>query len=102
MTGSAGATRVVHMHREKFDVYIGRPGPFGNPFHLTESRSRTEAIELYKGWVLAQPDLVRRIRKELKGKTLGCFCKPLACHGDILVEIAEGRLHPPQYKGKRK
>jgi hypothetical protein len=26
---------------------------------------------------------------ELKGKTLGCFCKPLACHGDVLAYIAD-------------
>lgn len=25
-------TRVVNRRRERFDVYIGRPGPFGNPF----------------------------------------------------------------------
>lgn len=23
----------------------------------------------------------------LKGKTLGCWCKPEACHGDVLVEL---------------
>ena len=27
---------------------------------------------------------------ELKGKTLGCFCKPKRCHGDILVELVSG------------
>jgi hypothetical protein len=25
----------------------------------------------------------------LKGKTLVCFCKPAACHGDILAEATE-------------
>jgi hypothetical protein len=25
----------------------------------------------------------------LKGKILVCFCKPLACHGDVLAEIAD-------------
>ena len=31
---------------------------------------------------------------ELKGKTLGCFCKPKSCHGDILVELVNelGRM----------
>lgn len=24
---------------------------------------------------------------ELKGKTLGCWCKPGKCHGDILLEL---------------
>jgi hypothetical protein len=26
---------------------------------------------------------------ELEGKTLGCFCKPLACHGDVLKDLVE-------------
>lgn len=24
---------------------------------------------------------------KLNGKTLGCWCKPDACHGDILIEL---------------
>jgi hypothetical protein len=24
---------------------------------------------------------------ELEGKTLGCFCKPKPCHGDVLLEL---------------
>jgi hypothetical protein len=87
------ATRVVNIRsKEKYDVYIGRPSVYGNPFAITEGRDRAAAIELYKTWVRAQPDLMKKIRKNLKGKTLGCFCKPEACHGDVLVEIAEGRL----------
>ena len=27
----------------------------------------------------------------LKGKTLACWCKPKPCHGDILLELAEGK-----------
>lgn len=96
------ATRVVNIRREKYDVYIGRPGPFGNPFHLTEARDRATAIDLFKGWVRAQPELMRRIRRELKGKTLGCYCKPNACHGDILVEIAEGRLGAVEHSKRRR
>ena len=26
---------------------------------------------------------------ELEGKVLGCWCKPLGCHGDVLVEVLE-------------
>jgi hypothetical protein len=52
--------------------------------------SREESIREYKGWLLAQPELVEKARKELKGKVLGCWCKPELCHGDVLVEIVEG------------
>ena len=26
---------------------------------------------------------------ELRGKILGCWCKPKPCHGDILVKLVE-------------
>jgi hypothetical protein len=28
---------------------------------------------------------------ELKDKRLGCYCKPLACHGDVYVELLNAR-----------
>ena len=31
------------------------------------------------------PEYRRRI-EGLRGKTLMCFCKPLACHGDVIAE----------------
>src|SRR5271167_4950646 len=79
---------VVHVNRGSFDVYIGRPSSWGNPFsHLPNSAAefrvgtRTEAIEAYEKWLLEQPDLVERVKRELRSKILGFWCKPLACHG---------------------
>jgi hypothetical protein len=37
-----------------------------------------------------KPDLVARAREEFRGKVLGCWCKPEACHGDVLIELIEG------------
>ena len=51
--------------------------------------SRDEAIESYRDWLLNQPQLLNDLH-ELKGKTLGCFCKPKISHGDILVELVNG------------
>ena len=48
--------------------------------------SRDEAIESYREWIVKQPQLLRDLH-ELKGKTLGCWCKPKTCHGDVLVEL---------------
>ena len=83
-------TRVVHCEKEDYDVYIGRPSMWGNPFKVGEtSRSRAMAIKLYRDWVLysdeAEP--LRNNLHTLKGKTLGCWCKPKQCHGDVLVEL---------------
>jgi hypothetical protein len=81
---------------ERYDVYIGRPSKWGNQFtHLTHLGgplvivdSREEAIFRFKEWILEQPELIEAVKKELRGKILGCHCKPLECHGDVLLEIA--------------
>ena len=79
---------VVHCKRDEYDVYIGRPGPWGNPFSIGTDGTREEVVEKYAEWLLSQPDLVEKARRELNGKVLGCWCAPKLCHGDILVEIA--------------
>ncbi len=36
-------------------------------------------------------DLAAAARRELRGKNLACWCKAgQSCHGDILLEIANG------------
>jgi hypothetical protein len=86
-------TTVVNIHKTKeYDVYIGRAGKdqdgtWGNPF---SKGTREENIAAYRVWIREQPHLLDRLC-ELKGKTLGCFCKQpnreVACHGDVLVEL---------------
>lgn len=36
-----------------------------------------------------QAPLVERAKRELRGKILGCWCKPLDCHGDVLILVAD-------------
>ena len=81
-------TRIVNSRKEKYDIYIGRPSKWGNPFVIGVDGNREEVIEQYRSWILEQPKLLADIY-ELKDKTLGCFCKPKACHGDVLVELAD-------------
>lgn len=87
--------KVVHCKKEPFDVYIGRPGPWGNPFSHKDGtlaqfkvNDLEEALSEHKVWFLRQPELVERAKQELKGKILGCWCKPGQCHGDILLKVA--------------
>jgi hypothetical protein len=80
--------RVVHCKRESYDVYIGRPSKWGNPFVITKENQRDKVIEQYRTYVLSSPSLMTAL-PELQGKTLGCWCKPLACHGDVLAELAD-------------
>lgn len=86
-------TTIVNIKKEKCDVYIGRPGYFGNPFRIGEHGDREMVLIHYKQWFykkLNDPEFRRRI-EELRGKRLGCWCKPLSCHGDVIVEYLEGK-----------
>lgn len=81
--------KVVHCNKAPFDVYIGRPSKWGNPFQLKREQDRATVIAKYKTYLLTmKPELVEQAKKELRGKTLGCFFAPKACHGDVLLEIA--------------
>lgn len=87
-------SKVVHCKKEPYDIYIGRPSKFGNPFsHLPgtlaqwQVATREEAIECFKNYIMNTPALIIAAKKELRGKILGCHCSPLSCHGDILLKI---------------
>jgi hypothetical protein len=64
-------------------VYVGRGSSWGNPYVIGKHGDRAQVIELYRRHILPQLSC-----KELKGKHLVCFCKPAACHGDLLLEKA--------------
>lgn len=78
---------VVHCKKAKYDVYIGRPTKWGNPFTIGKDGSREEVIQKYREWIVTQPKLMESLH-ELKSKTVACWCDPLPCHGDVLVELA--------------
>jgi hypothetical protein len=94
-------TRVVHCRKEKYDTYIGRPSKWGNPHRLKEGESRDDCIAKYRDWLMAQPNLLAALG-ELKGKVLGCWCKPQKCHGDVLAELADAARVKPNKKRARK
>lgn len=79
--------RVVHCKKDPCDVYIGRPSKWGNPFQIGRDGDRDTVIRKYRSWLLERPDLMGALG-ELRGKTLGCWCSPLPCHGDVLLELA--------------
>jgi hypothetical protein len=79
--------RVVHCKKDKFDVYIGRPNKWGNPYELTEY-SREESISKFKEYITnGNGKHLLKDLHELKNKTLGCWCYPKNCHGNILIEL---------------
>lgn len=89
-------TKVVHINKQAFDVYIGR-GCYGrdesiwhNPFKLDRDTKfgRIEVLEKYVDYLANHPELLDRVH-ELRGKTLGCWCAPKMCHGDVLAHLAD-------------
>jgi hypothetical protein len=78
-------TTVVHCKKAKYDVYIGRPSKWGNPFSIGKDGTREEVIQKYERYLENRSDLVDAL-DELQGKILGCWCAPLPCHGDVLAE----------------
>lgn len=79
---------VVHCKHDYYDVYIGRPSKWGNPFVIRKDGTRDEVIEKYREWIQTQPQLLAEVYT-LRGKVLGCWCAPRRCHGEVLVELAE-------------
>ncbi len=87
--------KVVHHKKEDYDVLIDRTTKWGCPFSYREGTrakyilpTRKEAIEAYREWITnGEGKYLLNDLHELKGKTLGCWCKPKTCHGDVLVEL---------------
>lgn len=105
-------TKVVNTSSDEYDEYIGRgseyrthmlaggikpveTGWLGNPHPIGWCdicgvyHTRDECIEKFK------EDFYKKVKYdsefksavlELKGKRLGCYCKPEACHGDVIKE----------------
>lgn len=93
--------------RDDYGVYIGRGrcphteelSVFGNPFSHHPSSvpgvivvpSPEQAIERYELWLW---DRIRTGRISIEslaalcGETLGCWCAPRSCHGDVLVRAS--------------
>lgn len=80
---------VVNIRAQRADVYIGRGSPWGNPFRIGPDGPREEVIEKYRQYlwqrIKTDPSLIDKLIA-LDGKSLGCYCAPLPCHGDVLAK----------------
>jgi hypothetical protein len=90
-------TRVVNKYKEPYDVDITRTGKWGNPYKIEKDKSgieipgsREKVVGQFREYIIKRVDLLKLIPVEIKDKTLGCVCKPKPCHGDVLVELADG------------
>ena len=76
--------------------YVGHAGnrhswpesDFANPYVREAKTDRKAMVRHYREYLETRPDLVERLRGgELDGRALGCWCAPLPCHADVLLEI---------------
>ena len=95
-------TKVIHISEKTGspdEVYIGRPSVFGNPIGIYKrcpvcggTHDRGGTLKCYRKYLmghLEKDPAFKELVKGLYGKTLVCYCKPAACHGDILAEVTE-------------
>ena len=101
-------TIVVNKYKYKGEyVYIGRGSPFGNPFRIGNDGTREEVLEKYRVYFyerIARDSEFKMMVESLRGKTLGCFCRPvngfngkLMCHGQIIAGYLDG-IEPTEVK----
>jgi hypothetical protein len=80
-------TKVVNVDKgDAHDIYIGRGSDWGNPYAIGFDGDRDEVIRKYE--YDFQRDFLKSSKEDalkLKGKVLGCHCKPVACHGDVIA-----------------
>jgi len=86
--------RVVHVRHTPFTLYIGRQyaefpaSKWGNPFRV-DLYGREKCLEMYE--VYAREQLWDDLH-ELDDQTLGCWCHPKACHGDVLKRLRQEQI----------
>ena len=84
-----GRRGVVFINKVRFPE---RDSVWANPFKVGKGCSREKSISDYEAHIrgrLAKDESLRAALRGLRGKVLGCWCRPLACHGDVLLRLLE-------------
>lgn len=96
--------RVLNKRTDKISsgaVYVGRPSKWGNPMTIQELKRlfpddiplelQEKAVSWFREYIttpFGRPlELMSQIAK-LRGRDLVCWCAPLPCHADVLLELA--------------
>jgi hypothetical protein len=105
-----GTVTVVNKYKHESNyIYIGRGSVFGNPFPMNGENDRDECIEKFYYYFKkimfsnsqnsASHDILKKsvldlIERVYNGETiyLGCFCKPKACHGDVIKRYIDAAI----------
>lgn len=90
------------------NIYIGRNMSFyvkganaskwANPFSV-KKYGRDKCLEMYENYIKSNKELYNSL-EELKNKKLGCWCYPLACHGNVLIDLLNKKISSPDNNHK--
>ena len=99
-----GRKGVVFVEKEVVDEKVVEKKPrerfpktdsiWANPFKVGKEYTREESIRRYEMYIREKLESENswHLLENLRGKCLGCWCKPEACHGDILLKLLEERV----------
>jgi hypothetical protein len=71
------------------DILIDRRTKWGNPFKISKTCDRAESIKKYEEYFVKK--LLKDLDEIKHARRLGCWCKPLECHGDVIKRYLEER-----------
>ena len=104
---------VANRKHYKGDEYfkIDRTTPLGNPYRITESRTRQQAVEMYSDYmekrigandtkIITNLNVLYNYLVKNRRVVLMCHCKPKLCHGDIIRQLLINKLHTGNYLTK--
>lgn len=75
-------------HSDEVGVNVMRPSAYGNPFIIPRDGDRNTVCDKFDDYVYRTPELIKKIKLELKGRNLICCCVPHRCHAFTLLTIA--------------
>lgn len=77
---------------QEYDVFVGRPSKFGNPFIIGRDGNRFEVIAKFEQYLRNHPDL-NNLLDELNNKRIACWCdvNMEKCHGDVFIKLLNER-----------
>jgi hypothetical protein len=80
--------KIIRVNKsDQYDIFIGRPSKFSNPFIVGKDGTRSEVIQKFKDYFRSLPNLPELL-KELEGKRIACWCSlDSECHGDVIIAL---------------
>jgi hypothetical protein len=91
--------KLVNVRKDKCTHYIGRRSSYlgtephgefanlGNMYNISATMDRATVVAAFERLVRKTPDMLKRIEHLPADAVLGCWCAPLACHGDVIIKI---------------